>query len=439
MSPTIENAVINNVLCFIKSSRNALTELNISAMCQSFFSADTVSTAKTLLFQFVDESPANRKGVNKLKSDVSDMLGLLKKIDDNQIPVPLFLCDGYAKMPPAAGFEVLAEHVVNVVSEIADVKEEVSKIKQTETTIEQTRELREIKDELGDVKLMLRNIASARSNPATTYSGVVLGNGLPGSQMNSRNSSGYELPGTMNTRSAGNLYSHTRRGAARGSSASFPTRGNRSRSFEASRSSVRRIFSTSGRNSTGETSVERNLSTGGGSALENEEGQSSEVHESSTVAMSSSMQRTDDTDAVPAPEDDVENAAEQVETPTDDEESWTTVNRRRNARKVIKGSKKFNGSLIAASEYRDIYIGRCHVSVTSEIIEDYAKNEIGIEVLGCSCISRDGVNIKAFRLSVRSEDSEKILDASLWPENVYVRKFVRKVFNSYNSFNGPRH
>ena len=203
---------------------------------------------------------------------------------------------------------------------------------------------------------------------------------------------------------------------------------------------MRRILSTSRRNATGETSpVKQILSTGRGSALEKDD-QIPDEHESSTAVASSSMQRTDETDAVPTPGNDVENAAEQVKTPTDDDESWTTVNRRRNARNVIKGSKKFNGSLIAACEYRDIYIGRCHVSVTSEIIKEYAKNEIGIEALGCSCISRDGVNIKTFKLSVRSEDSDKILDASLWPENVYVRKYVRKLFNrNFNSYNGPRH
>ena len=203
-----------------------------------------------------------RKGVNKLKSDVSDMLALLKKIDDNQLSVPLFLCDRYAKMPPAAGSEVLAEHIVNVMSAIADVKEKVSKIKLSSTTIEQARELREIKDELGDLKLMLRNVASARSNTTWSYSRAVLGKDLPG------------------------------RGAARGSSVSFPTRV-RSRSFTGNRGSMRRTFSSSGRNATGETSPdERRLSTGRGSALENNE-------DFSTTVASSSMQSSDETDAVP--------------------------------------------------------------------------------------------------------------------------------------------
>lgn len=117
---------------------------------------------------------------------------------------------------------------------------------------------------------------------------------------------------------------------------------------------------------------------------------------------------------------------------------WTMVSRRRQARDVIKGTKKFNGSLIAAREYRDVYIGRCNRSVTSDIIEEYTKNEIGIDIVSCSSISRETANVRAFRLSVYSEDYDKVLDASMWPENVHVRTFFKRAYQNYNN-NGRRY
>ena len=117
---------------------------------------------------------------------------------------------------------------------------------------------------------------------------------------------------------------------------------------------------------------------------------------------------------------------------------WVMASRRRQARDVIKGTKKFTGSLIAAREYRDIYIGRCNRSVTSEIIEEYTKNEIGIDIMSCVGISRETANVRAFKLSVYPEDYDKVLDASVWPENVHVRAFFKRTYQNFIN-NGRRY
>ena len=117
---------------------------------------------------------------------------------------------------------------------------------------------------------------------------------------------------------------------------------------------------------------------------------------------------------------------------------WTSVPKRRKAREVIKGTKKNNGSLVAACEYHDVYIGRCNRSVASDIVEDYTKNEIVIDIMSCLRISRDTANVRAFIRSVYYEDYEKVLDASMWPENVHVRAYLKNVYYNYNN-NGRRY
>ena len=51
------------------------------------------------------------------------------------------------------------------------------------------------------------------------------------------------------------------------------------------------------------------------------------------------------------------------------------------------------------------------------------STEIIVKAKGCVCISREGTEIKAFKLSVNANDSKKILNHEVWPENMRIRKF----------------
>ena len=64
----------------------------------------------------------------------------------------------------------------------------------------------------------------------------------------------------------------------------------------------------------------------------------------------------------------------------------------------------------AAHNCDDHYIGRCHSSVTPHNIISYVSTEINVNANSCVCISREGAEMKAFKLSVDVYDSEKILN-----------------------------
>ena len=74
----------------------------------------------------------------------------------------------------------------------------------------------------------------------------------------------------------------------------------------------------------------------------------------------------------------------------------------------------------------DVYVGRCVKSVTSDVIIKYIENETNINVIGCYCLSDENSKIKAFKVTVSSDDRDALLVGSLWPENVVVRKFFKK-------------
>ena len=74
----------------------------------------------------------------------------------------------------------------------------------------------------------------------------------------------------------------------------------------------------------------------------------------------------------------------------------------------------------------DVYVGRCVKSVTYDVIIKYIENETNINVIDCYCLSDENSKMKAFKVTVSSDDRDALLVGSLWPENVVVRKFLKK-------------
>jgi hypothetical protein len=74
------------------------------------------------LFSFRDESPTRRKGDGKIKANLIDIIDLFHKLDEAKVCRPKFLSDSYAGMPPVSGFEVIADHIGDLMTEIASLK-----------------------------------------------------------------------------------------------------------------------------------------------------------------------------------------------------------------------------------------------------------------------------------------------------------------------------
>ena len=131
--------------------------------------------------------------------------------------------------------------------------------------------------------------------------------------------------------------------------------------------------------------------------------------------------------------DALQTSSEKDEENSDDEEQvnapmpWTTVNnnRRRRKRSLIKGSRKDTG-LKGIQETRDLYIGRCHTSVSIDEIVKYINDVTGIQPISGIQISKPEVTVKAFKVTVGSSDIEKLLDGEVWPENICVRKYLNR-------------
>ena len=149
---TDHNFIIDGVLCYISSARNSLGEQTIVAACQSFYSGEEILQAKEKFYKFVGDKPPNRRGNSKTLSDLTDIIALFRKLDDSDFAFPRFFCDSYRGMPPASGFELIADHIIGLVSQIEELK---TTVKSLESQISENN-LKEIKEELRDIKLELK-------------------------------------------------------------------------------------------------------------------------------------------------------------------------------------------------------------------------------------------------------------------------------------------
>ena len=99
--------VVNNVLCYLSTARHENTEVIIVAACRSFYNCEEIVEAKEIFFKLFNKQVLKRRGDDKTKSDLTDILQLMRDNALASVHTPNFLANGYNKMPPSAGFEVI--------------------------------------------------------------------------------------------------------------------------------------------------------------------------------------------------------------------------------------------------------------------------------------------------------------------------------------------
>ena len=70
----------------------------------------------------------------------------------------------------------------------------------------------------------------------------------------------------------------------------------------------------------------------------------------------------------------------------------------------------------------DIFLGGCSFDTTEQHIIDHVTSK-GIRVINCVSIEANVRWYKPFKITVSPNDRDKLLSPSLWPVNIFVRKF----------------
>ena len=171
--PDLPNAMVNAVLCYISSVRQSYTEHAIISTHKSFFNGEKISKAKEILFQCSNEAITRRRGEGKIDPELNDLICFFRKLDEEQKPPPMFVVDRHDSIPPASGFEVIAEHIVGLMEEISNLKSEILSFKKARD-VPTCPEITEIKEELSDIKIWIKsacNLPAAKAPFAPTKAG----------------------------------------------------------------------------------------------------------------------------------------------------------------------------------------------------------------------------------------------------------------------------
>ena len=161
--PTIQNAVINGVLCYISSARHTYSDQAMISTCLSFYNSEKISNAKEVLYGFTDESCVQRRGEGKTRANLNDIISLMRKLDEDGITIPKFLSDSFDSMPPASGYEILADHIISLLSDMGNLRQEINKFTASHSC-PNAEHFSDMKEDIYDVKNILLQKSTLNDN-----------------------------------------------------------------------------------------------------------------------------------------------------------------------------------------------------------------------------------------------------------------------------------
>lgn len=141
------NVVINEVLAFIQNKADVMDEESLSAICRNSFSEEDLLHAKKLLFDSCASQTlksTTRKGTGKTKRDIDDIIGFIKQVDPEKVPV--FVARELHKLPPISFDHI---DVTNLLKKLLILENDMLKIKKNYIDIKQYNELRQ---EIADIR-----------------------------------------------------------------------------------------------------------------------------------------------------------------------------------------------------------------------------------------------------------------------------------------------
>ena len=114
---------------------------------------------------------------------------------------------------------------------------------------------------------------------------------------------------------------------------------------------------------------------------------------------------------------------------TDGNYAWTPVVRRRR-KNVVVGTRKTVSKLKGVASTHDMYVGRGQPSVSKEVLTKYIKETANVAPQACAVISKPDIFAKSFKVTVSVSELERLLDQSIWPEDIRVSKYTNGRFTA---------
>ncbi|CAF2129717.1 unnamed protein product [Rotaria magnacalcarata] len=154
---------INNVLCYIMTAMDTIPNDDIVSISVAYFSSANIKDAKTLLFSLVNEELKWRKGDDRMKKEIQDIIDLLRNSEKCDGKLPKFVSDAFDAMPPVSGYGALGDTIQSLLNEVMILKEEINYLKQARRSeVIDNEAIISIKESLVDLKNDVRTLKSSK-------------------------------------------------------------------------------------------------------------------------------------------------------------------------------------------------------------------------------------------------------------------------------------
>ena len=390
-----DTMIINNLLCFVSTAKPDKSNDYIIQCCFPFFKIKEITEAKELLYSFSNEKLVKRRGDDPTKAhaEITDILKMFSKYEDDNFELPRFVADSYASMPPVNGFDKINQHLILLSEEISSLKEEIKVLRSSETKdniIFNDNTL--IKNDLSDIKNILRDLKSKYLESEVLQNGISLNN-KPVEFSQSVENQSLCTPSPKKVPVFNNVPSFI---------------------VEHSDDSHGVTFTPSA------PPLSQHSNLNFASIINSSEKFNKPDYRRNSVNKTNLMNKMTQPILKPANNNHPPNKII-------DEDGFELVISKK--KRGIVGNKKSttDTKLKSAERILDIYVGNCDISTTCDTLTEYILDESSMKLKNCIELKSSHGYSKSFKISVLSNERDLLLKPEIWPNGVSVRKF----FNSH--------
>ena len=358
----LQNTILNDVLCFLYTSRDSITNEDAINMTVSFYDSEAIKEAKSKIFKICQEKytarKASKNSPNPSIANVQDILDLFIKMEGKNFLFPSFVAKSFTSMPPP-GFTHFARILGSLRDEMTSLKEEIKQLREArEVDLKSLEDVSDVKQDIADIKVTLNSRAPLFQRQVTA-------------------------PALKKSHVAAVPIQNQVAAVSRQCPETAPL----PRPVDPSQSSAR-------------------ISTG-------------EPHQSDLQpTISSGEGNFTYAQAILSRQGPFNSSRQQTSSPPRNRH-----NHRSKKSMNVKGTSESEEDLSGVPRTLDIFVGGCILDTTVNKVINHCKKRGNLSFVECDILEIRSRRSKAFKVSVLAEDRDKLLVPEFWPIGVYVQKF----------------
>src|SRR5678816_3508644 len=101
-------------VCYVTTALDVINNDAIVLICIAFYGASNIKDAKQRLSNLLGEEIKWRRGDDRLRGDMQDILDLIHSAKHKDKALPKFVAESYRSILPASGFEITGGELINL-------------------------------------------------------------------------------------------------------------------------------------------------------------------------------------------------------------------------------------------------------------------------------------------------------------------------------------